>query len=75
MKNLNVAISEDDFKRFRFSSDDLSFNELKEIISIEVAREALLRCNSIAKAGGFSDLTLDEINSEIKSVRNAKNSD
>ncbi len=52
----------------------IPFDELKEKISIEYAREALIKCNQIAKETGLSQLTNDEINAEINAVRNAKNS-
>ncbi len=56
------------------TSNPIPFDELKEKISIEYAREALIKCNQIAKETGLSQLTNDEINAEINAVRNAKNS-
>jgi hypothetical protein len=57
-----------------FTSNFIPFDELKEKISIEYAREALIKCNQIAKETGLSQLTNDEINAEINALRNAKNS-
>jgi hypothetical protein len=43
-----------------------------DLISREYARKALLECNEIAEQEGFSKMTMDEINAEIKAVRDAK---
>ena len=72
-KNLTVAIDDFQYDKFGFESDSITFEELKEKISIEYAREALLNCNLIAERNGLSTLTLDDINAEIKALRNAKN--
>ncbi len=74
MKNLTVTINDSDYEKLGFTSNPIPFDELKEKISIEYAREALIKCNQIAKETGLSQLTNDEINAEINAVRNAKNS-
>ncbi len=74
MRNLNVPINDSEFKKFGFTDDTISFEELKEKISIEYAKEALLRCNEIAKETGLDSLSLEDINAEINAVRNAKGS-
>jgi hypothetical protein len=43
-----------------------------DIISKNYARKALLECNEIAEKEGLSNMTLEEINAEIKAVRDAK---
>ena len=43
-----------------------------DLISQEYARKALLECNEIAEQKGLSKMTMDEINAEIKAVRDAK---
>jgi Glu-tRNA(Gln) amidotransferase subunit E-like FAD-binding protein len=74
MKTITVSISENEFQNFGFKSDSIAFKELLEKISTELARKALARCHQIAKETGLSEMTLDEINAEIKEVRkNAKN--
>ena len=40
--------------------------------SVEYARKALMECNEIAEQVGLSKMTMDEINAEIKAVRDAK---
>ncbi|MBP6740296.1 MAG: hypothetical protein KA146_09900 [Leptospiraceae bacterium] len=74
MKTITVSISENEFQNFGFKSDTIAFKELLEKISTELARKALARCHQIAKETGLSEMTLEEINAEIKEVRkNAKN--
>jgi len=51
---------------------EIKFTDLIEMISREYARKALLECNEIAGQVGLSKMTMDEINAEIKSVRDAK---
>ncbi|MCB1194335.1 MAG: hypothetical protein H7A23_17215 [Leptospiraceae bacterium] len=74
MKTITLSISENDFKRFKISSEKIDFKEFLDKISIELARQAAYKCHEIAKRVGLSEMTLDEINDEIKAVRkNAKN--
>lgn len=73
MKTLNIAISENDFYKYGFLTERLSFEELIEKINIELARQALTRAQEIAEQTGLSQMTLEEINAEIQAVRNAKN--
>lgn len=51
------------------------FHEFLNKIKNELARKALERCHKTAQEVGISNMTMDEINAEIKAVRkNAKNS-
>ena len=75
MKTLTISISENEFMQFGLKSEKIDFKELLDKVSLELAKQAVLKCQEIAKKVGLSEMTLDEINSEIKSVRNsAKNS-
>ncbi len=73
MRTLTIEINDIDYSKLGLNAGPLSFNDLKEKISIEYAKEALLKCNQIAKETGLASLTLEEINSEIKELRNEKN--
>ena len=68
MKNISVAIDDLEFLKLGLSSK-ISFAELKEKISLLYAKEALLKCQRLARKAGLSKMTLDEINAEIKAVR------
>lgn len=72
MQILAVKISEADRKRFQLDGDEIQFKELVEKISLEYAKESLLRCQDIAAETGLSEMSLAEINAEISAARNAK---
>lgn len=72
MRTVQLKISETDFQKYNFGSGEIKFSDLVELISREYARRALLECNEIAEQVGLSTMTLDEINAEIKAVRDAK---
>jgi len=75
VKNLSVTIGDSEYSKLGLPSK-ISFAELKEKISLLFAKEALLKCQRIARTEGLSKITLDEINAEIKAVRrDAKNRD
>jgi hypothetical protein len=72
MKNLNVTIDDAEYSKLGLPGK-ISFAELKEKLSLLFAKEALRKCQRIARATGLSKMKLDEINSEIKAARgNAK---
>lgn len=72
MRTVQIKISETDFQKFNLGSGEIKFTDLVELISREYARKALLACNEIALQVGLSEMTMDEINAEIKAVRDAK---
>jgi hypothetical protein len=72
MRTIQIKISETDFKRYKLDEQELKFTDLVEKISLEYAKKALLECNEIAQQVGLSDMTMEEINAEIKAVRDAK---
>ena len=74
MKTLQIEISDQDYSKYNLENKgQLSFAELEALISIEYAKKSLTKCTEIAEQAGLSKMTLDEINSEIKAVRDAKN--
>ncbi len=74
MKNLTVPIDDAEYEKLGFQSSTISFATLKEVIGIEYAKEAFIKCNQIAQSTDLAKLTPDEIEAEINAVRNAKNS-
>jgi hypothetical protein len=70
MRTVQLKISEIDFQKNNFGNNqDLLFEDLVKKINLEFARQALIDCSQIAKSSGLSKLTLEEINEEIKAVR------
>lgn len=72
MQTIRVRISDQDVKRYKLNGGEMKFTDLVDRISTEYARKSLLECNEIAEQVGLSKMTLDEINAEIKAVRDAK---
>jgi hypothetical protein len=72
MQTIQIKISNTDFQKYNFGSKEIKFTDLVDLISQEYARKALLECNEIAEQIGLSKMTMDEINAEIKFVRDAK---
>ncbi len=73
MRTLQIKVSETDFQRYNLGSGEIKFTDLVAAVSREYARETLLACNKIAEQVGLSNMTIEEINAEIKAVRDAKN--
>lgn len=69
MRNITITIDDFDYSKLGFSANKISFAELKEKLSILYAKEALMKCQKIAKKTGLAEMTLKEINKEVKAVR------
>ena len=72
MRTVQIKVSETDFQRYNLGGDEIKFTDLVEVIKQEYARQALIACNEIAEKVGLSKMTMEEINAEIKAVRDAK---
>lgn len=72
MRTLNISISDIEFNKFGIRKDSLTFTEFVELISRELMRQNLNKCVELAEKYGLSSMTMDEINEEVKAVRNAK---
>jgi hypothetical protein len=74
MRTLNVSISDIEYNKFGLKNDELTFSDFLEIVSKELIRQNLNKCLELADNYGLSKMTMDEISSEVKTVRrNAKN--
>jgi hypothetical protein len=72
MKTISISISELEYNQFGINKDNLSFTELIDIVNKKVTEQALSRCVKLAEKYKFSKMTMDEISSEVRAVRNAK---
>jgi hypothetical protein len=72
MRTIQIKISESDFQKFNLGSGEIKFTELVERINSEYARRALMECNELAEQIGLSKMTMEEIDAEVKAVRDAK---
>ena len=74
MKTLNISISDTEFNKLGIRKENLTYSEFVELINRELMRQNLNKCIELAEKYGLSSMTMDEINEEVKAVRNAKNS-
>jgi hypothetical protein len=73
MRILNVSISDMEFNNLGIKNENITFTEFIELVRREVMRNNLNNCLALAEKYGLSSMTMNEINEEIKLVRNAKN--
>ena len=73
MRTLNVSISDMEFNNLGIKNENITFTEFTELVRREVMRNNLNNCLALAEKYGLSSMTINEINEEIKLVRNAKN--
>ncbi|MBK9331685.1 MAG: hypothetical protein IPM96_04580 [Ignavibacteria bacterium] len=73
MKTLSVKINENDFNKYGFRKQEILFCDLIDKIRIELSKEFIKKSRKSAAESGLSNMSLEEINSEIKAYRNAKN--
>jgi hypothetical protein len=73
MITLNISISDMEFKNLGIKNENITFTEFTELVRREVMRNNLNNCLALAEKYGLSSMTMNEINEEIKLVRNAKN--
>ena len=69
MKALTVYMEEDEFNSFKLNKNELYFSELKKEIIAEQGIRAMDKCLEIAQKNGLSEMSLEEINNEIKLFR------
>jgi len=69
MRTLNIAISDIEYGKFGIPSEQLNFTDFIDIIGRELVRQNLNRCVALAEKHGLSSMTMEEINNEVKAVR------
>jgi len=73
MRTLSVNISELEFSKFGLKKEKISFSDLLELVSRELARKNLDDSIELAEQYGLSRMTMKDITKEVKAVRkNAK---
>ncbi|MEQ9285828.1 MAG: hypothetical protein RIG77_02895 [Cyclobacteriaceae bacterium] len=74
MKTVILNLTDKDFVKYGFGASSLRFEELLENVKNVIAKESLLKCQSISNETGLSEMTQSQIEEEIRSVRDAKSS-
>lgn len=69
MRTINIDISDLEFQKFGLKADRLSFSAFVDIVSREISRQNLAKTVELAEQYGLSNMTMDEISSEVKAVR------
>lgn len=72
MKTLNIEISDFEYNQFGLKKSNFSFSELIEIFEKKISKQNLEKSIKLATQYGLSKMTMEEINEEVKAVRNAK---
>ena len=69
MTTLNISISDLEYNQFGISKDKLSFTEFVDLINKELTKQALNKCVQLAEKYKLSEMTMEEITNEVKSVK------
>ena len=72
MKTISISISDLEYHQFGINNDKLSFTEFVDIVNKEITKQTLNRCVQLAEKYQLSRMSMDDINDEIKAVRDAK---
>jgi predicted CopG family antitoxin len=74
MKTLNISISEIEFNKFKLKNQSQTFSDFIELVSMELSRQNLDKCIELAEKYGLSEMSMEDISKEVKTVRkHAKN--
>ena len=69
MRTLSVSISDIEFNKFGLKQEQLNFTDFIELVSRELMRQNLNKCVELASKYGLSQMSMDEITNEVKTVR------
>ena len=72
MKTISVSISDLEYNQFGINKDKFSFTEFVDIVNKEITKQTLNRCIQLSEKYKLSKMSMDEIDDEVKAVRNAK---
>lgn len=72
MRTISITISEQQFLKYGFNTNTLTFEELLQKLKKELALQALKNAQKSASKAGANRMTLENIDAEITAVRNAK---
>jgi len=74
MRTLNVSISDSEYSMYGIKTNRLTFSDIVNLVNRQQFRAHLKKSVELAKECGLSEMTMEEIDAEVKAVReNAKN--
>jgi len=72
MRTISVQMSDVEYSTYGLPKSNFYFSEIVDLIERQMARQALGRSVEMAEENNLSSMTMDEINAEIKAVRQCK---
>jgi hypothetical protein len=73
MKTLSIAISDVEYTKFGITNNVLSFSDFVDMVSKELMKKNIESAIAAADKYGLSSMTMEDITTEVKAVRqNAK---
>ena len=72
MNTLSISVSELELRKFGIKKNNLPFSDLVDLISNELAKQAMDRSLELAEKYGLSKMTMEEIDKEVKAVRGSE---
>jgi hypothetical protein len=69
MSTIEVTISETEKTKYGIKSSNMRFDELIDLIKRDQMRQSLEKCLVLAEKYGLSEMTMEEIDEEVKAVR------
>jgi hypothetical protein len=69
MQTLTITISDIECNKFGIKGNSFNFSEFIELVSKELMRQNLNSCVNLAEKYGLSTMTMDEIDEEVRAVR------
>jgi hypothetical protein len=69
MRTVTVRMPDEDFKRLGISSDSISIDELMDILHRDATIQAMMSSYALSRKQGLPELTMEEIDEEVKAVR------
>lgn len=72
MRTINVSISDVEYDQFGLPADQLSFTEFVDIVTKNISKPAIENTVRLAEKYKLSRMTMEDINAEVKAVRDAK---
>jgi len=72
MRTISVQMSDVEYSILGLTKDSFFFSEIADLIERQMAQQALRRCVEIAEKNGLSSMTMDEIDEEVRAIRQCK---
>ncbi len=69
MRSVILNMPDKDFERLGISSDSISIHELMDILHRDATIHAMMRSYALSRKQGLPELTMEEIDEEVKAVR------